>query len=77
MARRLTPVRHRGKVSGMYYVLALFIAAIVLMFISRPASLVMLAIAVISGVLVMAYRLVLKVEGEEDASGDAGDDEDA
>ena len=61
----------------MYYVLALFVAAIVLMFISRPASLVMLAIAVISGVLVMAYRLVLKVEGEKDASRDPGDDEDA
>lgn len=60
----------------MYYVLALFIAAIVMVFISRPGSLVMFAIAVIAGVLVMAYRLVLKVEGEEDASRDAGDDED-
>ena len=54
----------------MIYALALFVAAVVMMFVFRPAGLVLLAVAVIVGVLVLAYRLVLKAEGETDHSTD-------
>jgi len=72
--RRLTPRRRRGKVRGMIYALALFIAAVVAMFVFRPAGLVLFALAVIVAVLVLAYRLVLKAESEGDA-GEGGDED--
>jgi len=58
----------------MIYALALFIAAVVAMFVFRPAGLVLFALAVIVAVLVLAYRLVLKAESEGDA-GEGGDED--